>query len=103
MALIALVTVVAMVDGQRREFQPGDDVTEELHPHDIEQLKKVGAIEDTGETNAAAKAAAAQQMALAAEFAEVKSAQAAAAESANAGMPEKKKASQKTSPTAQEQ
>ena len=102
MALIALVAIVAMVDGQRHEFQPGDDVTEDLHPHDIEQLKKVGAIEDSGENVSAEKEAAKQQKALAAEFAEQRKAQIAADESKATGTPPEKKAKPKDTKAAQD-
>jgi hypothetical protein len=83
MALKALVVVVAMVDGERREFAPGE-VLPELHPHDVAQLKAMGAIEDDGEVAAAEKSAAAEQKKLAKEFEAVKKARTAAKESAQA-------------------
>lgn len=81
MALIALVMVVTMVDGQRREFQPGEEVTG-LHAHDVEQLKKMGSLQDTVEVAAAEKAAVAEQKKAGKAFDEVKKARAAAKESA---------------------
>lgn len=87
MALIAKIMVAAMVDGKRREFQPGEEVTG-LHEHDVEQLTKMGAIEDTAAVAAAKKAAAAAQAKAAKEFATVKEAQNAAKDSTAAGAAE---------------
>ena len=43
--LIALVTVVAIVEGVRQEFRPGSELPE-LPEHDIKELKRMGAIAD---------------------------------------------------------
>lgn len=67
MGLIAKVTVVTMVDGERKEFQPGEELPK-LHPHDEANLKAMGAIEDTGETEKAAKVSAAASKKAAKEF-----------------------------------
>lgn len=67
MGLIAKVTVVTMVDGQRKEFQPGEQLPA-LHDHDVASLKAMGAIEDTGETEKAAKVSAAAAKKAAKEF-----------------------------------
>jgi len=53
--LIALVTVVAMVDGKRQEFAPGSELPE-LPEHDVRELKRMGSIEDLDETAAQNKA-----------------------------------------------
>jgi len=71
MGLIAKVTVVAMVAGVRKEFQPGEELPE-LAPHDVESLKAMGAIEDAGETARADKAAAQAEKAAGKEFAEAR-------------------------------
>lgn len=71
MALIAKVNVLAGVNGVRTEFAPGATLPE-LSPHDVEALKACGAIEDTGETEKAAKAAAAADKAAGREFAEAR-------------------------------
>lgn len=52
--LIAKVLVVALVGGVRQEFPPGSELPE-LSPHDVAELKRVGAIEDLDETAAAEK------------------------------------------------
>jgi len=67
MGLIAKVAVLTMVDGQRKEFQPGEELPE-LAPHDVEALKQMGAIEDTAETAKADKARKAEEKAAAKEF-----------------------------------
>jgi hypothetical protein len=54
-ALIALVTVVAIVDGVRTEFPPGSDLPE-LPEHDVKELKRMGAIQDPVDVAAADKA-----------------------------------------------
>jgi hypothetical protein len=71
MALIAKVTVLAAVNGVRTEFAPGATLPE-LSPHDVEALKAMGAIEDTAESDKAAKAAAAADKAAGKEFAEAR-------------------------------
>lgn len=68
MALIALVQVDVMVDGERKSFPPGETLPD-LHPHDVAQLKQMGAIEDTVETAAEAKKAKAAEQAAGKEFA----------------------------------
>lgn len=80
MGLIAKVTVVAMVDGERKEFPPGETLPE-LPVHDVETLKAMGAIEDTAETEKTAKANAAAEKAAGKEFAEAKKKVKAAQES----------------------
>jgi creatinine amidohydrolase/Fe(II)-dependent formamide hydrolase-like protein len=51
--LFALVAVSAWVAGERKEFAPGDTIPEEaIPPHDIEQLKRMGAIADEDEIRA---------------------------------------------------
>lgn len=86
MALIALIAVVAMVDGQRREFQSGEEIPDGvLHPHDVKQLLASGALEDTAETAKQAKQDEAARRAAEKEFAAVKRAQVAEKESAGTG------------------
>lgn len=86
MALIALMAVVAMVDGQRREFPPGDEIPGDvLHPHDVNQLLASGVLEDTAETAKQEKQDEAARRAAEKEFAAVKRAQAAEKESAGTG------------------
>lgn len=85
MGLIAKVTVVAMVDGQRQEFQPGAELPA-LHEHDVASLKAMGAIEDTGETEKAAKTAALAEKAAGKAFAAARKAVQAADESTDAGV-----------------
>lgn len=53
--LIALVTVAVMVDGERQDFPAGSDLPE-LSAHDTAELKRMGAIADPVETEAADKA-----------------------------------------------
>ncbi len=84
MSLKAKVMVVAMVDGERREFQPGETLPE-LHAHDVASLKAMGAIEDDAEAAAAEKVAKAAEKASAAEFeAARKSVQSASASTGDA-------------------
>lgn len=71
MALIAKVTVAAMVAGVRRDFQPGEELPE-LAAADVEALKAMGAIADTAETEKAARAEAAADKAAGKEFAEAR-------------------------------
>jgi hypothetical protein len=84
MALIAKVTVVTMVDGKRREFAPGEDLGDDLHPHDIATLKAMGSIEDTAETERAANVAAAADKKALGDFNEARLQVQAAAESTSA-------------------
>jgi len=86
MGLIAKVTVVTMVDGQRREFQPGEQLPA-LHAHDVASLKAMGAIEDTGETEKAAKVSAAAAKKAAKEFEDARKLVHAADESTDTGAP----------------
>ena len=76
MALIAKVTVLTMVGGARKEFQPGEELPD-LAPHDVASLLAMGAIEDTAETARADKARATADKATAKEFANAKAAVAA--------------------------
>lgn len=55
--LIALVTVLAVVDGVRQEFPAGSELPE-LPEHDVKELKRMKAVEDVAETAAADKATA---------------------------------------------
>ena len=55
--LIALVTVLAVVDGVRQEFPAGSELPE-LPEHDVQQLKRMKAVQDVAETAAADKATA---------------------------------------------
>lgn len=55
--LIALVTVLAVVNGIRQEFPPGSELPE-LPEHDVQELKRMNAIEDVSETMADNKATA---------------------------------------------
>lgn len=73
MALIAKVTVAAMVDGVRRDFQPGEELPA-LAAHDAAALLAMNAIEDSAETAKAAKAAAAADKATSREFANARAA-----------------------------
>jgi hypothetical protein len=72
-ALIALVTVVALVDGVRTIYEPGDEV-KGLHPKDVETLILAGSIEDQSATEKAEKAAERSQAAADAEFAAARAA-----------------------------
>ena len=54
--LIALVTVVAIVDGVRQEFLPGAELPE-LAEHDVQELKRMNAVEDLEETALVEKSA----------------------------------------------
>lgn len=67
MALIAKVTVITMVDGERKEFAPGEPLPE-MHPHDVAALKAMGSIEDEADTAAALKAEKAAEKKSTAEF-----------------------------------
>lgn len=92
MSLKAKVMVVAMVDGERREFQPGETLPE-LHAHDVASLMAMGAIEDDADAVAAEKAAKAAEKSSAAEFeAARKSVRSASASTGDAPAGGKKKA-----------
>lgn len=54
--LIAVVTVIAIVQGVRTTFAPGSELPE-LPAHDVAELKKMGCIKDLDKTEAADKAA----------------------------------------------
>lgn len=69
MSLIAKVLVVAWVDGKRTEFQPGEEIPDGvLSAHDLRELKAMGSIEDTADSQRAAKSAAAAEKAAGKEF-----------------------------------
>lgn len=72
-ALIALVTVVALVDGVRTIYEPGDEV-KGLHPKDVETLILAGSIEDQSVREKAEKAAEREQAKADAEFAAARAA-----------------------------
>lgn len=84
---IALVIVTCYVDGVRTDLQPGDPLPEDMSEHDITQLKRLGAIEDTQETAAAAKAEAREERKAGSEFQEARAAVKAAVASTSAGAP----------------
>jgi len=52
MGLIAKTTIVALVDGTRKEYASGTDVTGILSEHDVTALIELNAIEDTEKTQA---------------------------------------------------
>lgn len=55
-ALIAKVMVTCYVKGVRTDVQPGQELPADLPEHDIEQLKRMGSIEDPAETAAEERA-----------------------------------------------
>ena len=55
--LIALVTVALLVEGVRQDFPPGSELPE-LPAHDVQELKRMNAVQDVAETAAADKATA---------------------------------------------
>lgn len=55
MALIAKIKVVAIVDGKRREFAPGENLEGVLSTHDIVSLKQLRALEDSDQVEAKAR------------------------------------------------
>lgn len=55
--LIALVTVALFVDDKRQEFPPGAELPD-MPAHDVQELKRMHAVEDVTETAAADKATA---------------------------------------------
>ena len=65
--LIALVAVVAMIDGVRTTIEPGEPVTG-LHKHDEDALIACGSVEDRTAVAEDAKADAKAQAAADAEF-----------------------------------
>lgn len=71
MALIAKVTVAAVVAGVRKDFQPGEELPD-LDAADVEALKAMDAIADTAETDKTARAEAAAEKAAGKEFAEAR-------------------------------
>ena len=88
MNLIAKVTVVAMVDGERREFQRGG-AHRDLHEHDVTSLKSMGAIEDPADAAAAQKEKKAAEKESAAEFEAARKAVQSASASTGAGAKKK--------------
>jgi len=78
--LIAKVTVTAIVDGVRQDFQPGAELPD-LPAHDVAELKRIGSIEDLDETAAAEKDQARVDKKAAADFTREKKAITAAQES----------------------
>lgn len=80
MKLIALVTVLATVDGKRVEIPPGEPVPE-LPAHDVEQLLAMNAIEDADAKAAQAKADARAEREGQKEFEEARAAVQAQAQS----------------------
>lgn len=79
MKLIAIVTVLALVDGQRKEIQPGEPIPD-MHPSDVKYLKDNGCIYDEDEKLAAEKAAAKDEKQAGKEFTEARKAVQAAQE-----------------------
>jgi hypothetical protein len=67
MKLIALVTIVAHVDGARVHFEPGSEVVG-LNDVDIAALKQSGSLEDVHQTAKAAAKEAKAEAAVAQEF-----------------------------------
>lgn len=65
--LIALVTVALFVDGVRQEFPPGAELPE-MPAHDVQELKRMHAVEDVTETAAADKATAKAEARAGADF-----------------------------------
>ncbi|WP_295377180.1 hypothetical protein [uncultured Pseudacidovorax sp.] len=65
--LVAVVTVIAYVDGQRQEFVPGSELPE-LPEHDVKALLEAGAIRDVDADARAEKAAATADRKAGAEF-----------------------------------
>lgn len=88
MSLIAKVLVVAMVDGERREFQPGESLPD-LHAHDVASLKAMGAIEDTADAAAEQKEKKVAEKESAAEFEAARKAVQSAAASTGTGTKKK--------------
>lgn len=80
MALIALVTVVTMVSGARKEFKPGEELPE-LSDHDKKALLAAGSIEDTDATAKSRKAEVAAEKKALKDFNDSKAAVQAAQES----------------------
>lgn len=93
MSLIALVTLRLLIDEERVEIQPGDEVpADALNEHDQRELIASGAIEDTDATAAAIKANKKDAAEASAEFAAARQRVTAAAESTT---PAKKSAASK--------
>lgn len=65
--LKAKVMIIGYVDGVRTGFHPGEEVVG-LHPHDVEELKKVGALEDEADTARADRQAAAAERTASKDF-----------------------------------
>jgi hypothetical protein len=86
MKLIALVPVVVLLDGARKIFEPGEEVTG-LNEVDIAELKKSGCIEDQQDVAKANKADAKAEADADAEFAAARAAVLARQESTEASAP----------------
>lgn len=69
--LIALVAIAMLVNGERTEVQPGDEVTG-LSPADADELKRIGSVQDDEELAADRKAADRAEKSGAAEFAKAR-------------------------------
>lgn len=65
--LIALVAVAVMLEGVRQVIAPGDELPE-LADHDVQELKKSGAIKDMAEEADAERATAKAEKAASADF-----------------------------------
>ena len=67
--MVAARTVIAYMDGKRTQFAPGEKVPAGvLTPHDVVQLKSMGAVRDLDEEAAANDAAEAHQVQAAKKF-----------------------------------
>ena len=78
---IARVVVHAFVGGKRVEVPPGKPLPDGIHDHDIEELKRLRAIEDPDEMAAAAKDAVKAARAATADFEKARESVKAAADS----------------------
>ncbi|NHC05931.1 hypothetical protein [Azonexus fungiphilus] len=78
---IALVLVIAYLDGQRVEIPAGERLPEGLHQHDIDELLRLRSIEDEAAVAAAKKEAAKEDKAALADFEAARASVKAAAES----------------------
>ena len=86
MKYIALVAVAVLLDGARKIFEPGEEVTG-LHEVDIAELKKSGCIEDQQDVAKANKADAKAEADADAEFAAARATVLARQESTEAPAP----------------
>lgn len=87
--LIALVTVALVVDGTRQDFPAGSELPE-LSAHDTAELKRMGAISDPVEADAAEKVDARAEAKASREFQAERKAIAAAHASTAEPAPKKK-------------